>query len=322
MDISVILCTYNRCESLRRALASIAGSESSESLKWEVLIVDNNSQDQTYELAQEFCHVHPDRFRYVFEERPGKSNALNTGVREAKGRVLAFMDDDVIVEPAWLFNLTYPLINESWAGSGGPILPEWTGAPPAWLPDDKRLLTPLPLFDLGAATRLMEEPPFGTNMAFQASMFEKYGMFRTDLGPTPFSEVRSEDTEFGLRLLKGGEKFRYVPSAVVYHRVEPNRLRKSYFLRWWRDKGRADVRQYGIEGEKQWCVGGIPVVLFRRIVSWTFRWLVRLNSSKRFEAKLQLWGNVGRVLEAFRLRKVGEAYPDASKIESKLIRGR
>ena len=82
------------------------------------------------------------------------------------------------------------------------------------------------LFDLGPEAGPLAEPPFGTNMAFPKRVFEKYGSFRTDLGPRPGSEIRGEDTEFGRRLLTRRERLRYEPSAVVHHQVAKNRLQK------------------------------------------------------------------------------------------------
>src|SRR5215471_7732195 len=104
MNITVILCTYNRCKSLAKALASTAALKLPDSIEWEVLVVDNNSRDQTCEVVREFITRYPGRFRYFFEPQPGKSYALNSGIREARGTVLAFIDDDVTVEPSWLTN--------------------------------------------------------------------------------------------------------------------------------------------------------------------------------------------------------------------------
>ncbi len=104
MNITVILCTYNRAETLSKALQSVAFSELPKSLEWEVLVVDNNSRDQTHDVVEGFCRQYPGRFRYLFEPQQGKSHALNSGIREARGDVLAFMDDDVTVEPAWWQN--------------------------------------------------------------------------------------------------------------------------------------------------------------------------------------------------------------------------
>jgi len=315
MDISVILCTYNRCERLPRALESLAASELPDPIEWEVIIVDNNSKDRTREVAQEACNASAGRFKYIFEPTPGKSNALNTGIREAKGRVLAFMDDDVIAERLWLYNLTCGLLGGGWMGSGGRILPEWGCQSPDWIPQNFRALGPLAVFDLGDKAGPLGEAPFGTNMAFHRSMFEKYGTFRTDLGPNPFNQIRSEDSEFALRLLDAGEKLRYEPEAVVYHYVSPERLRKSYFLKWWYDKGRADMRQYGVPSTR-WSVAGVPVVMLRRLVTWTVRWLFRASPLQRFDAKLKVWGNAGMILEAYRLRKQCPILVDAPALET------
>src|SRR6516164_6667228 len=109
MRTSVVLCTHNRCESLAKALASAACLELPKLLDWEVLVVDNNSTDRTREVAEEFCRRYPTHFRYIFERQQGKSHALNTGIREAQGDVIAFIDDDVTVEPTWLRHLTAAL---------------------------------------------------------------------------------------------------------------------------------------------------------------------------------------------------------------------
>ncbi len=151
MRITVVLCTYNRCQTLRRALDSAAGLTVPESVHWEILVVDNNSDDQTREVVQEFSSRYPGRFRYLFEPQPGKSYALNAGIREARGDVLAFMDDDVTVEPTWLQNLTAALHDGEWAGAGGRILPARWFSPPRWLSLEGpyAMGTILALFDLG-----------------------------------------------------------------------------------------------------------------------------------------------------------------------------
>jgi glycosyltransferase involved in cell wall biosynthesis len=303
MNITVILCTYNRCQSLAKALASAATLQVPESVAWEVLVVDNNSRDRTSEVVKEFCTRYPGRFRYLFEPQPGKSYALNSGIREARGTVLAFMDDDVTVDRFWLANLTAILRSGEWAGAGGRILPEKDFSPPRWLslrgPRGRYALAPLALFDLGEHPGQLAEPPFGTNMAFRKEMFEKHGGFRTDLGPRPGSEIRNEDTEFGARLLAKGERIRYEPSAVVYHAVSAERVQKKYYLDWWFDKGRADIRQFGIP-RNAWCVFGIPLYLFRRFAVWTLRWMVNPNPARRFHSKLAVWAKAGEIVECYR----------------------
>jgi glucosyl-dolichyl phosphate glucuronosyltransferase len=301
MKITTILCTYNRCQSLSKALESVAASELPKAAEWEVLVVDNNSSDQTREVVGDFCRRYPGRFRYMFEPQQGKSHALNAGIREAQGEVLAFTDDDVTVEPMWLQNLTAALCCGEWAGTGGRVLPERTFSLPRWLPLEERYaLGPLAMFDLGPAAGRLTEPPFGNNMAFQKKMFDKYGGFRTYLGPCPGSEIRGEDTEFGGRLLAAGEQLRYEPSAVVYHSVPENRLQKKYFQAWWFDKARADIRASGISPDTTWFVVGIPLYTVRRLAVWALRWMVAVAPSYRFSCKLKVWGLAGAIVESYR----------------------
>jgi glycosyltransferase involved in cell wall biosynthesis len=300
MTVTIILCTYNRCHLLAKALESLS-VQTLPPDEWEVLIVDNNSTDLTRAVSEDFCRRYPSSFRYLFEAQQGKSYALNAGIREARGAILAFVDDDVIVDSMWLQNLTEAMDNEPWQGAGGCILPQLDFSPPPWLAIEERYaLAPLAMFQLGNDARELTEPPFGTNMAFRKEMFEKYGSFRTDLGPRPGCEIRSEDTEFGARLLAAGERLRYEPSARVYHGVPAHRLKKAYFLAWWFDKARADIRAFGFPGETKWRLRGIPLVLFRRLSVWTLRWLVTVKPSQRFSSKLKVWIVAGQILECYR----------------------
>ena len=303
MMISVIMCTYNRCQTLANALDSLAASVLPNAVEWEVLVVDNSSRDQTRSVVEDFCRQYPGHFRYLFEPRQGKSYALNAGIREARGDVLAFTDDDVTVEPEWLQNLTAGLRNGEWEGAGGRSLPQGTFSPPRWLGLEARYaLAPLAIFDLGTVAGELTEAPFGNNMAFRKEMFEKHGGFRIDLGPRPGSRgpQKSEDSEFGCRLLTAGERLRYEPSAVVYHAVPESRVQKKYFLAWWLDKARADIRAFGIPPGTKWLVAGIPLVLIRRLAVWTLRWMVAVEPSGRFACKLKVWGLGGAIVESYR----------------------
>lgn len=302
MDITVILCTYNRCQTLVKALDSVVASILPDSIGWEVLVVDNNSTDQTRRAVEDFSRRVPDRVRYLFEPQQGLSRARNAGIRDARGEIVAFLDDDVTVDPTWLQNLTAALHNGEWAGAGGRVLPQWICSPPAWLPLKERYaLAPLAVFDLGIQAGPLAEPPFGANMAFRRDMFEKYGDFRADLGRCGDSMLSNEDTEFGRRLLAGAERLRYEPSALVYHPVSENRIQKKYFLRWWFDKDRANIQEFGLPHDAKWYLAGVPVSLFRRLAVWTVRWMVALNPAVRFGAKLKVWGSMGKIKECYRL---------------------
>ncbi len=304
MKITVILCTHNRCRNLRETLESLAVSQLPAGVSWEVLVVDNNSRDQTNAVVEDFCHRYPGRFRYLCESRQGKTFALNAGIREAAGEILAFTDDDVIVERTWLHNLTASLYNDTWAGASGRTLPEKGFSPPPWLPSKSRYaLAPLALFDRGSQPGELAEAPFGNNSAYRKVMFEKHGGFRNDLGPHADSQdpQKSEDSEFGVRLLAAGEKFRYEASAVLYHSVPRDRIQKKYFQAWWFDKARADIRAFGSPRDTQWYVAGIPAYFFRRILVWTLRWFAAFDPSVRFECKLKVWGIAGSILECYRM---------------------
>jgi glucosyl-dolichyl phosphate glucuronosyltransferase len=308
VQISVILCTYNRSEYLKKWLDGIAASVLPESIKWEVLIVDNNSSDQTPEVASEFAARYPTRFRYIFEPRQGKAHALNTGIRESQGDVLVFTDDDVKIETSWLRNLTQALDNGKWAGTGGRTLLAERFLPPRWL----ALAGPCSLagvlaavFDLGDEPCELDRAPYGANMAYRKEMFEKYGPFRTDMGPSADPDIPrpNEDTEFGRRLMAAGEQLRYEPTAIVGHPVPKDRIRKDYFLTWWFDYGRALIREVGRRPEiwgiqrRYWS---IPKMTMTMLTVHSLRWMLSVNPSKRFYRKCIVSMIAGQLSEIYR----------------------
>jgi glycosyltransferase involved in cell wall biosynthesis len=303
MDITAILCTFDRSESLIKALDSLAVMTLPAATEWEVLIVDNNSRDQTRAVVEAFCHRHPGRFRYLYEPRQGKSYALNTGIQAARGDIVAFVDDDVIVTPTWLSNLTTPLQSTEWSGTGGRILPQPGFSLPPWLAFDGPYgmgHIPCAQFDLGDKPQVLDRPPFGTNMAFRKTMFDKYGGFRTDLGRGAGNLMSNEDTEFGRRLIQAGERLRYVPTALVYHEVPRNRITKDYFLKWWFEYGRCLIRE--VDSHRN-ILGiplkyfSIPSKTFRALLPMAARWLISLNPRRRFYYKCMAWLAAGQIME-------------------------
>jgi len=135
-------------------------------------------------------------------------------------------------------------------------------------------------------------------MAFRKKIFEKYGGFRTDLGPSPNREVPRlfEDTEFGNRVLAGGEKLRYEPSAVIYHRIPEDRIRKTYFLDRCFDWGRGEAR----------LVGEPSLHLLLSFAAWVMRWMMAVEPRKRYHRKLVVWETLGRIAELYRQWRVGK----------------
>jgi glucosyl-dolichyl phosphate glucuronosyltransferase len=302
-SITLILCTYNRCRSLAKALESVAASTLLDSVGWDVLVVDNNSTDQTREVIEDFCRRYPGRFHYMFVPQQGKSRALNDAIEQARGDVLAFTDDDVIVEPNWLRNLTAPLDEGKWSGTAGRISLGVDFSPPPWLPirGAFNLGGSLVQFDEGDTQAELTKPPFGANMAFRKCMFGKYGNFRTDLGRNGRGLIGNEDTEFGLRLMAAGERMCYVPSAVVNHPAAPERLTKSYFRAYWFSFGRSLVRQAG-KRHPLWVIPLRYLRQFKHRLQWMFsvnrRWF--LSAHGRFFCEVQALLTVGQIVESYR----------------------
>jgi len=306
MKISLILCTYNRSQSLKRALESIAASKVADSTQWEVLVVDNNSKDETHTVVQSFCNRYPDHFRYICELQQGLSHARNAGIRESVGQILAFTDDDIIVEPTWLQNLTAPLESGKWSAAGGRILPMNDFSCPAWLAlqGEYNLGGVITINDLGDTAGETTKPPVGASMAFRREMFQKYGLFRTDLGRCGGKMLSNEDIEFGGRLLAGGEHIWYEASAVLYHEVPESRLTKSYFLQFWHGYGRAQIRQSAnrsdVWGMPRWLFS-VPMIVFNVLPARLRIWLFARDEKRRFFFKCTVWRTFGEIVELPRI---------------------
>jgi glycosyltransferase involved in cell wall biosynthesis len=299
VKISVLICTYNRAKTLGAAVESLAVQSLPESLAWEIVIVDNNSTDQTRQVVEDLQRKHPERIRYVLERQQGISNARNAGIKAARGEIMVFLDDDETATPDWVQNLTANLHSGEWAGAGGRVLPPVNFTPPSWLAIKNSFASgPLAAFDLGLDPGQLNEPAFGANMAFRKEVFDRFGGFRTDLGRSGNSMISNEDTEFGRRLMTAGLRLRYEPSAVTYHPVEESRLKKQYFLVWWFNKGRSDVRELG-NPPTSMLLFGIPLGWFRALLWAMLRWMVSMEPSKRFGHKVDVWNSAGQIYEAY-----------------------
>ena len=129
MKFSVVIATYNRADELPRTLDSL--SEMKTTGPWEVVIVDNNSSDNTRDVVLERVGSFPVPLHYIFEREQGRSAALNAGIRAARGEIIAITDDDVRVDPEWLVNAEQALVRLQCDYLGGKALPIWMGKLPA-----------------------------------------------------------------------------------------------------------------------------------------------------------------------------------------------
>lgn len=240
--LSVIICTYNRADLLRRTIDSLMNQESVEDENlWELLIVDNHSKDHTKEVIENFIANTKLTIRYIFEPQQGKSYALNAGIANSRGRVLAFTDDDVIADKRWVASIMEAGRKYPHRAFGGKVIPLWTSSIPSWIQPVGPYAAPI----VGSAivSHGGQRPdevkdyagdmcvPIGANMFFRREVFEKYGGFRTDLGPKGDIYGPFEDSEMGSRLMNNGEKILYYPKAVIYHPVPQHRLSQEYLLK-------------------------------------------------------------------------------------------
>lgn len=293
MDATAVICTYNRAASLRNALGSLRALDIPPGLRWEVLVVDNNSSDSTREVVQEFETFLP--VRHLFEGRPGKSHALNTAVREARGRVLAFTDDDAIVDRGWLRAIFETFESGAWDGIGGRTLLRTDREMPQWL--KKELWGFLACMDFGDESFRMEDPQvtlIGVNMALRREVFERLGGFDEGLGPKGKALAKGEDSELFQRMLQAGMSIVYQPAAIVHHVVAPERLRKSYFRGVHYESGRVwGMRRDDLNGR---AVFGVPLFLFPQLMRSAAVFLsegLRHGFHNVFRKEMNIWFHLG-----------------------------
>jgi glycosyltransferase involved in cell wall biosynthesis len=236
MDCSVIIATYNRARLLRQTLASLGTQVLPAGLDWEIVVVDNNSKDETRQIVDSFARQSGIPVRYVFEGRQGKSFALNSALPVSRGRILAFTDDDITPRHDWLQATLGVIHSRELDGVGGKVLPRWEVEPPRWLRQRPHLLVWLAMLD-NEERRLLDYPItnqcrlVGANMAFNRALFDELGDFNTSLGHHGKRLYGTEETELIHRFLKGGKRIGYDPDIVVYHHVGRERLTKRFFLK-------------------------------------------------------------------------------------------
>jgi len=270
MQVSVIICTYNRAGSMGRVLDSFRRIVVPEGTRWELLLVDNNSKDHTKEVINDFVAHSGVPARYLFEEKQGLSNARNRGILAAQGEIIAFTDDDVSVDPNWLANILREFERTDASCVGGKILPVWEKHPPGWLRGDLRAA--LALLDLGNDRFRLDAPTiWGANLIVRTSMFRKYGLFDLGLGHNEGKLYGGEETKFLSRLLEGGEQVYYCPEILVHHYIPASRTRKAYFRKWFFDKGELTANQLGAYPHRN--LMGIPFYIIASTVKEFLRYI-------------------------------------------------
>lgn len=226
--ISGIICTYNRAKYLPIVLESIVRQTLDKS-QFELVIINNNSPDNSDEICAEFHRKHPEiNYRYVHESKQGLSNARNRGIAESSGWLLTFIDDDAYLADDFLEQkLRHHEAHPEALATGGKILLYYEQHKPAWV--NRFLSTLLGYFNLGDKECVFKgrKYPRGSNMTFRYDVFEKYGVFDPQLGRNKGNLNGSEEKEMFARIVPTG-KVLYVPKAVVYHAVPLSRTTADF----------------------------------------------------------------------------------------------
>jgi len=210
MEISVVICTRNRAESLKRTLHRFSEISIPGECAWEIVVVDNRSTDSTRSVIEEFRISSDLNVRYAYEPKRGLSHARNRGLREAKGMIIAFTDDDIIVHNLWISEiLSVSRSSEDAAMIFGQTKPYSPGTP----------LLSIKESDTGKCYTFPSSPwavGHGNNMLIRSSLIGSVGTFDPWLGAGTRIGA-AEDTDYVYRVLRSNRKILYSPSMVVYH---------------------------------------------------------------------------------------------------------
>lgn len=285
LSATVILSSYNGEKRLPNTLDSFVRQDLPKD-GWEIIAVDNNSSDRTFEILQSYADRLPIKpFRHV---TPGKSSALNEAIARAQGELLVFTDDDVEAAPHWLGSIVecaqaHPEVSVI----GGRIVPNWERPP-----GDDPLYTWLPL---GSTFAIVDDLPtgpcdpskiWGPNTTIRASALgdERY---REDIGPLPAKlYAMGEDSEIVMRLAGQGHKAYHCAEAEVRHFVPASNMSADWVQK------RAERLGFGIPALQPEKIpggprlGGVPVRTWLETVSWGARSLMLYPLPK---SRLRFW---------------------------------
>jgi glycosyltransferase involved in cell wall biosynthesis len=313
ITLDVILPTYNRAGLLIKTLESLAAATLPEGLSISVLLVDNNSTDETRVVVNEFTGRDlPFPVTYLFEPTQGKCHALNLALRASTGDLIGMIDDDEEIDPTW-FEVIQDTFRRTQADFiGGPYHPKWAAPRPDWVTLDIGGV-------VGWAEWCTEERPFekeglgillGGNAVVKRSVFEVVGPYDTSLGRTSHGLLSCEDSDMFHRILDAGFQGLYVPSLIIHHLVLPERLTKAYHRSWHYGNGISSGVYSRRETLQAPGLFGIPRWRFRRCAEALLDFVISrvglADKIKSFHGELQLWHLAGFLYGRY-LRQVGAA---------------
>ena len=262
LPLTIAICTWNRSALLRQALGQMKSLVIPETVDLEIIVVNNNSTDDTDAAIEAFQDSLP--IRRIFEAKPGQSHARNTAAHHARGAYILWTDDDVVVETNWV--VAYAKAFTAYPEGvvyGGPILPAFACAPPRWVTEAwPALASAYATRDLGPEAVRFDgaaRMPFGANFVVRAAE-QKAMAYDPALGLTPGGSIRGDETDVVNRLLDLGYQGWWVPGAGVRHYIPSERLTTGYVRRYFEGHGAAEG---GTELQ-----GGVPRLLGRPRWAW------------------------------------------------------
>lgn len=241
--ISAIICTHNRSDYLAKAIQSLIDQNMPKD-KYEIIIVDNCSTDSTRKITEQFlCESR--NIRYIYEPTLGLSYARNAGWQNARGKYVAYLDDDAIACTSWLAKIleVFETTTPRPGCVGGKTKPLWEGTRPSWLSD--WLLHGLAIIDWSevphALTNLSVEWLVGANIAFPIDILKSVGGFTSKLDRVGKSLLSSGDVFLEKQIMEMGYSCFYHPDIAIEHHIFTSRLSKSWFLRRYYWQGVSDA---------------------------------------------------------------------------------
>lgn len=276
-------------------LGSLVRLDTTDVGAWEVVVVDNNSTDVTRETVEAFRAESGLPIRYVMERRQGLSHARNRGIAEAEGPIVAFLDDDVLVDDQWLRRMVAAFADPSVGAVGGRVFLDGTSPKPAWWVagayDGK-----VGAFDRGDESYAMPEDGagmigIGANLAFRREALTAAGSFRPELGRTKERLNMGDDLDMVRRVRKAGWNAVYDPAVRIVHCPAADRFTRAYLRRYMYQIGRweADLGRERFQAHAG--IAGVPRWLLRRAGGEAAR---MVGATVRFDPR-------GRTFEFLRL---------------------
>ena len=293
MRVTVAVCTWNRASLLEKTLAKMRRLSIPSDVEWELLVVNNNCSDRSDEAIARHASSLP--LRRLFEAKQGLSHARNCAIEHAKGDLVLWTDDDVLVDENWL--LEYVRAANRWpqaAFFGGTVDPWFEHEPPSWIKSNVDMLGgPFAVRRLGSEERVIEETgllPWGANMAMRTAAVGSE-RFSPALGRCRDGHLLGEEVDLLTRLIKKGHRGVWVGTARVSHFISANRLTKTYMWEYFRGAGRSRVRMGAASAGPM--LFGVPRYLLRVYIEQ--RLLMCLYSPGKSRRWLQALRRAARV---------------------------